>query len=110
MVRLLGMIFGLLMAASLASGAIAHAVEGPIGVERSNAACTNDTGDEGDSPSADDGKDVVHLDDCHSHHVGVPIRTSIEVALPEAVNLVPLAGNQALPQAPPGVMHRPPIA
>ena len=68
--RVILLVLSLVLSVSVATGAVAHAIEGAP-LETSYA--IDNCADAAQSSSQDDGEDVPHSHICHGHHVGVPL-------------------------------------
>ena len=105
--RVILLVLSLVLSVSVATGAVAHAIEGAP-LETSYA--IDNCADAAQSSSQDDGEDVPHSHICHGHHVGVPHFGVAAPATPELVRMLIASTERALPSIRARTPIRPPRA
>ena len=111
--RFLTLVFGLALAFSLASGAVAHAVEGPPSSAAVYVDCGADahTDDTDNTPDDTDAADApTHFHGCHGHHIGVPDAHGGPLDLIDPSDIVSVDTTSPRRQSAPNQMLRPPMA
>ena len=73
--RLILLVLSFVLSVSVATGAVAHAMEGAVPLETSYV--IDNCADASQSSSQDDDEGLPHFHMCHGHHVGVPLPTIV---------------------------------
>jgi hypothetical protein len=82
--RLSALFLCLMLVMSLGVGSVAHAAEGPVGVEISAATSIGHADGDGDQVPADSQKGYPHHHaECHGHDIGVPIASNSVASVTE---------------------------